>query len=166
MIRDELLTAPGVTKRAFSRRGTTVVPAGAAPEHVYLIETGTVKFVRTVNGHTLLVDLRSTDDLVGEEALVGATAYAYDAVIMCPLVVCAIPVATLRAACDSRPALWPLLLQYVLATKANVERRLEQLLVHDVRERLLYCLADLAALIRRARMLAWCIPHRQNSARL
>ena len=144
-IHEELVGRDGVQKLTLSRRTAPVFTSGTPANHVYFLDSGLVKIEKlTDSSKEILLGVVAPGELFGEQALLGEGAFSVTARVLESGVAYAIPTDVFQRFCERRPEVWRLLTQHFLARKDELERKIEHLCLSDVKERILYYLAELA----------------------
>lgn len=143
-LREGLLGLPGVSRRE-GRRLTSLYTVGDEARSIFLLETGLVKLWRP--GHAareILYDLVFPGELFGEQGVLEGGEYQGGAEMMQDGTVYEIPREVFQAYGERRPEMWRVLAELLSRRGGRLEMTLERVLTHDVRQRLLLSLAELA----------------------
>lgn len=146
-IREELLSAEGVRKLILSRRASVVYSSGTPANHIYFLESGLVKIERAVDAsREILLTVVAPGEVFGEQSLTGESVFTTSARVLESGVAWSIPSDVFLRLCERRPDVWRLVVQHCIGRNESLERKIEHLCHSDVRERLVFYLAELAKL--------------------
>lgn len=146
-IREELLSTEGVRKLILSRRASVVYSSGAPANHIYFLESGLVKIERAVDAsREILLTVVAPGEVFGEQSLTGESVFTTSARVLESGVAWSIPSDVFLRLCERRPDVWRLVVQHCIGRNESLERKIEHLCHSDVRERLVFYLAELAKL--------------------
>lgn len=142
-----------VTKLSSVRRFNCMFSQGQRADALFIIEEGLVKQTRTnQGGDRIILAMCGPGDVVGEEALGGATSsYAADAEVLSPAELYRIPRETLDRMVHKDLEFASLLIDFLLKRRQMLAEKVELLCLHDVEYRVLFYLAELSSLVRPAK---------------
>jgi len=151
-VRSSLLHSPEVTRLTSVRRFNCLFSQGQHAEALFVIEEGLVKQTRTnQGGDRIILAMCGPGDVVGEEALGGATStYGADAEVLAPANLYRIPRETLNRMLHQDAEFASLLIDFLLKRRQTLAEKVELLCLHDVEYRILFYLAELSSLVRPA----------------
>jgi CRP/FNR family cyclic AMP-dependent transcriptional regulator len=144
-LRSELINQEGVTKFSPNRRFATVFSEGSPAEALFFLESGLVKlYKRGADNKELILQIISSGELFGEQALTGESSRSVAAEILHEGVIYVIPRELFLRACERRPEFWRELSMFLTARNRQLEKKVELLCLRDVEYRILYYMAELA----------------------
>jgi CRP-like cAMP-binding protein len=144
-LRSELINQEGVTKFSPNRRFATVFSEGSPAEALFFLESGLVKlYKRGADNKELILQIISSGELFGEQALTGEASRLVAAEILHEGVIFVIPRDLFLRACERRPEFWRELSMFLTARNRQLEKKVELLCLRDVEYRILYYMAELA----------------------
>lgn len=146
-IREDLLVMEGVRKLSLPRRGTAVFSAGTPANHIYFLDSGLVKIERMSEANKeIVLTVVASGEIFGEQSLLGEGMFNVSAKTLEAGVIYSVPTDAFQRFCERRPEVWRLLMQHFLNRKDELERKIEHLCHSDVKERIVFYLAELARL--------------------
>ncbi|MGD0438131.1 MAG: Crp/Fnr family transcriptional regulator [Bryobacteraceae bacterium] len=144
-LRSELINQEGVTKFSPNRRFATVFSEGSPAEALFFLESGLVKlYKRGADNKELILQIISSGELFGEQALTGESSRCVAAEILHEGAIYVIPRELFLRACERRPEFWRELSMFLTARNRQLEKKVELLCLRDVEYRILYYMAELA----------------------
>jgi CRP/FNR family transcriptional regulator len=148
-----LLSETDVGRRGALQRSDSLYAQGDIANALYYIEDGLIKLTRTnPAGGRLILGLYGPDDLVGEECLFEGTGSAYlaEAEVLSPSIVYRVPAAAIKRVIGSHPELSAAFIGHLLEIHRRFAQKVELMCLHDVEERIVFYLEDLAKLVKPA----------------
>jgi CRP/FNR family transcriptional regulator len=148
LIRQHLLTMDGVTKLAQCRRFTILYASGSPADSLFFLESGLVKITRPMpHGRELLVALVQDNELFGEQSILIGGPRRSSAEVLHESTIHVIPKDHFLRFAQHHQQVWRLMAEMTAHRALVLEQRLELVLAHDVRERILLALAGLAEVL-------------------
>jgi CRP/FNR family transcriptional regulator, cyclic AMP receptor protein len=148
LIRQHLLPMEGVTKLAHCRRFTILYASGSPADSTFFLDSGLVKISRPIpQGKELLVSIVHPGELFGEQSILLGGPRRSSAEVLHESTIYVIPKELFLRFSQEQPEVWRLMAELTARREMVVEDRLEMVLAHDVRERILLSLADLAEVL-------------------
>lgn len=149
IIRNELLSSPGVNRLAEARRFSAVYRESEAADRIFFLSSGLVKICHRAGGGAgmgkeVILRVACPDEIFGEEAFTPAAVRQANAEVLQESVVFSIPTAVFTAFAESHPGVWPLAAAALAATQSALEKKIEMLCLQDVESRAIYFLHGLA----------------------
>lgn len=147
-----LFEASDVVRMTELRRSTLLFTQNQPADSIYLVQQGLVKLTRTNSmGSRIILTVRGTNDLVGEEVLASEDAqFEAEAEILTNASVLRISGSAIRKAIARENANVAPLIQYLISLKSKLAEKVELLCLHDVEYRILHYLAELCTLVKPA----------------
>jgi len=144
-----LISAPEVGPPHVLLREASLFQQQQPASAMYFIESGLVKLTRTSdNGRELILSVIASHQLAGEECLGGSQAvYQLNAECLTDVTVYRIPVHTLHRLFGI-PEFAAAMMSYSVHRNLEFVKKVERLVRHDVRHRILHGLAELARLVK------------------
>jgi CRP-like cAMP-binding protein len=144
-VRDHLLTLTGPAGRSLWRRSTALFAMGQPAVSIFFLESGLVKLSRHAPpAREILLDLVSPGELFGEHAVLQESPRQTTAEVLHDSMVWEIPRQLFLEFADSHPEVWRDLAALLAARGRRLEAKLERIVFYDVRQRILFSLAELA----------------------
>lgn len=148
LIRQHLLTMDGVTKLAQCRRFTILYASGSPADSLFFLDSGLVKITRPFpQGKELLVAMVHANELFGEQSILIGGPRRSSAEVLHESAIHVIPKDQFLHFAGEHEEVWRLMTEMIAHRELLLEQRLELVLAHDVRERILLSLADLAEIL-------------------
>ncbi len=149
-LRNELLLTAEVSRLSSLRRSTSLYSQGQPADALYFIDEGLVKLTRSSRtGERIILSISGPGHLAGDESLSeDRQNYYSEAEVLSTATVFRVPRDSLRRTIAANPGLATVLVSYLLEQKLTLAHRVELLCLHDVEYRILYYLAELAALVK------------------
>jgi CRP/FNR family transcriptional regulator, cyclic AMP receptor protein len=140
-----LVSLEGVTRLSQCRRGTALFSAGDRGDSIYYLESGRVKILkRSDEGKEVLLTIVSSGELFGEQAAIDEKQREVCAEVLEDAVIYVIPREAFLHFSMEAPEVWRWLAGIFARRKSELERKVELLIFHEVEQRLLRCLIELA----------------------
>jgi CRP/FNR family transcriptional regulator, cyclic AMP receptor protein len=140
-----LVMLDGVTRLSQCRRGTALFSAGDRGDSIYFLESGRVKILkRNREGKEVLLTIVSPGELFGEQAAVGEQPREVCAEVLDDAVIYVVPRESFVQFCTQSPEIWRWLAGIFARRNAELARKIELLIFHEVEQRLLRSLVELA----------------------
>ena len=149
IIRNDLLSAPGVNRLAEARRFNAIYREADAADRIFFLSSGLVKIChRASAGSTVakevILRVVCQDEVFGEEAFTPAALRQATAEVLQESVVFSIPMTVFTAFAESHSGVWPLAAASLAAAQSALEKKIEMLCLHDVESRAIYFIRGLA----------------------
>ncbi len=142
-----LVSLDGVTKLSQCRRGTALFSAGDRGDSIYYLESGRVKILkRNPEGKEILLTIVSPGEAFGEQAVLGEQARDVCAEVLDDAVIHVVPRESFLQSSAQTPEVWRWLAGMISRRKAELERKIELLIFHEVEQRLLHLLLELSGI--------------------
>jgi CRP-like cAMP-binding protein len=144
---DELLKCEGVVKVRAGRFDPLYLE-GTEPDFVYIVESGLVK--TSVVGppdKEIVLHVFPKGEIFGVAAPVLQRRHEDRAFMLTEGTIAAIPKLGFNSYCQNNPDFWNYLTKLVAYRKAELQRKIRLLVLHDVEYRLVSCLIDLAEMV-------------------
>lgn len=140
-----LVMLEGVTRLSQCRRGTALFSAGDRGDSIYFLESGRVKILkRNREGKEVLLTIVSPGEVFGEQAAVGEQPREVCAEVLDDAVIYVVPRESFLQFCNQSPEIWRWLAGIFGRRNAELARKIELLIFHEVEQRLLRSLVELA----------------------
>jgi len=147
-VRTEVLSLEGVTRFSPNRRFALIYSEGSPADTVYFLESGLVKtYKRGAESKEIILEIVTPGGLFGLQAIASDRQCHLSAEILVEGELFLIPRNVFLEYCDSRPGMWRLIAEVVLAGKHHLEKTIELLCTQEVEYRVLYFMAELAETI-------------------
>jgi CRP/FNR family transcriptional regulator len=144
-IREELLKISGVRRLPTCRRATVVYAEGDPSDDIFFLESGLIKIcVKSAESKEVLLLLIKPGECFGDHALLSDAPRKSSAEAIHDSTIYAIPRKGLLALLDERPELWRWFAEAFGSRQSELESKLRLVCLHEVEERILYYLAELA----------------------
>jgi CRP/FNR family transcriptional regulator, cyclic AMP receptor protein len=148
-VRSTLLSAPEISRLSHLRRATGLFSQEQQADAVYFIEEGLVKLTRSSGGGRIILTIRGSGHLVGEEALMQEPAHYYaEAEVLTPATIFRIPREVMVRSLSAHPQFTTDLISYLLMRRLALAEKVELLCLRDVEYRILHYLAELSQLVK------------------
>ena len=145
-IREELLKISGVRRLPTCRRATVVYAEGDAADDIFLLESGLIKIcVKSAENKEVLLLLVKPGECFGDHALLSDAPRKVSAEAIHDSTIYAIPRNGLLALLEERPEMWKWFAGGFATRQSELESKLRLVCLHEVEERILYYLAELAS---------------------
>ncbi|MCC6859773.1 MAG: Crp/Fnr family transcriptional regulator [Bryobacterales bacterium] len=142
----QLAGLDGVTRLSQCRRGTALFSTGDRGDSIYYLESGRVKILkRNQDGKEVLLTIVAPGEVFGEQAAVGEDPREVCAEVLEDAVIYVVPRESFLQFSLRTPDVWHWLIRIFARRKAELERKIELFIFHEVEQRLLRSLVDLAA---------------------
>jgi CRP/FNR family transcriptional regulator, cyclic AMP receptor protein len=148
-VRSTLLSAPEISRLSHLRRSTGLFGQGQSADAIYFIEDGLVKMTRTSSaGGRIILTIRGSGDLVGEEALLyEPSTYYSEAEVLTTATIYRVPRAVISRVLANHPQFSAEVISYLVARRLALAEKVELLCLRDVEYRILHYLAELSRLV-------------------
>ncbi len=149
ILRNELLSAPGVNRLAEARRFGAIYREAEAADRIFFLSSGLVKICHrapagAAMGKEVILRVACPDEIFGEEAFAPSAVRQATAEVLQESVVFSIPMAVFTAFADSHAGVWSLATASLASAQAALEKKIEMLCLQDVESRALYFIRELA----------------------
>ncbi len=149
ILRNDLLSAPGVNRLAEARRFSAIYREGEAADRIFFLSSGLVKICHRASGGAamgkeVILRVACTDEIFGEEAFAPQAVRHATAEVLQESVVFSIPMTVFAAFADSHPGVWSHAAATLAAAQSALEKKIKMLCLHDVESRALYFIRDIA----------------------
>lgn len=145
-IREEVIPLEGVVQFQLNRRAPAIFLRDNPADCLYFINSGYIKIAhRAPDGREVLLSILGPGELFGEQAIYPKGVRSAEAQILQHGVICSIPREVFLGFCDRHQEIWHLFGEMMAARERDLQRKIELLCLHDVEDRVLYYLEDLAA---------------------
>ena len=140
-----LMSLDGVTRLSQCRRGTALFSAGDRGDSIYYLESGRVKILkRNRDGKEILLTIVSPGEVFGERAALGEDPRDVSAEVLDDAVIYVVPRDSFLQFASQAPETWRWLAGILARRNAGLERKIELLIFHEVEQRLMRSLKELA----------------------
>ncbi len=140
-----LVALDGVTRLSQCRRGTALFSVGDRGDSIYFLESGRVKILkRNREGKEVLLTIVSPGEVFGEQAALGEQPREVCAEVLDDAVIYVVPRESFTQFCMQSPDIWRWLAGIFARRNSELERKIELLIFHEVEQRLLRSLLELA----------------------
>jgi CRP/FNR family transcriptional regulator len=148
-LRGTLLSAPEVSRLSHLRRSTGLFSQGQTADAVYFIEDGLVKLTRSSGaGGRIILTIRGTGDLAGEEALLlELSPYYTEAEVLTTATIFRIPREVISRFLSTHPQFTGEVISYLVNRRLALAEKVELLCLRDVEYRILHYLVELSKLV-------------------